>query len=40
VDPRQTSPGTGIPFGSPALAFPIPLNEIGANPNILQNDSY
>jgi hypothetical protein len=40
VDPRQTFTKTGIPFGSPALAFPIPLNEISANPNIEQNDSY
>jgi hypothetical protein len=40
VDPRQTFTAAGIPFGSSALAFPIPLNELSANPNIVQNEGY
>lgn len=40
VDPRQTFDDQGIPFGSPRLALPIPQNEISANPNIIQNESY
>jgi hypothetical protein len=40
VDPGQTFAKTGIPYGSSALAFPIPLNEISANPNVVQNEGY
>lgn len=40
VDPRQTFESTGVAFGSPELALPIPQNEISANPEIIQNDSY
>lgn len=40
VDNRQTFSPTGIPFGSPQLALPIPQTEISANPNAIQNESY
>lgn len=31
---------TGLPFDSDAIAFPIPQDEIDANPNITQNPAY
>lgn len=40
VDPRQTFPDSGIPFGSPELTFPIPNDEVNANPNMVQNTDY
>lgn len=40
VDPRQTFSTSGIAYGSSILAFPIPRNEINANPNIEQNKGY
>lgn len=39
VDPKQSFTAT-IPFGSPVLAFPIPQNELNANPSIIQNLGY
>jgi hypothetical protein len=32
--------GTAIPWNSPRLVFPIPLREINANPNLVQNAGY
>ena len=40
VDSRQTFEGGEVPFGSPLLAFPIPQQELAANPNIVQNEGY
>lgn len=31
---------TGLPYDDPALAFPIPQDEMDANPNITQNPAY
>ena len=40
VDARQTFDEAGIPYGSSALAFPIPQVEISANANVEQNQGY
>lgn len=40
VDPGQTFPNEGIPFGDGKLTFPIPEVERNANPNIVQNKEY
>ncbi len=40
VDPGQTFPDVGIPFGDSRLTFPIPEVEITANPSMVQNDDY
>jgi tetratricopeptide (TPR) repeat protein len=37
IDPLT---GTAIPWNSPRLVFPIPLREINANPNLVQNTGY
>jgi hypothetical protein len=37
IDPLSK---TAIPWNSPRLVFPIPLREINANPNLVQNTGY
>ncbi|NML67466.1 RagB/SusD family nutrient uptake outer membrane protein [Hymenobacter sp. RP-2-7] len=37
IDPTT---GASIPWNSPRLIFPIPLREINANPNLVQNAGY
>jgi hypothetical protein len=34
------SPPTPLAWNSPRLIFPIPLREINANPNLVQNEGY
>ena len=38
VDPAQTFSGTEVALGEPRNAFPIPIAELNANPNMVQND--
>lgn len=40
TDPVSTPVGAAIPWNSPRLVFPIPLREINANPNLVQNAGY
>ncbi|MBX0290783.1 RagB/SusD family nutrient uptake outer membrane protein [Hymenobacter sp. HSC-4F20] len=34
------NPPVTLPYNSPRLIFPIPLREINANPNLVQNEGY
>lgn len=38
VDPAQTFSGSEVVLGEPRNAFPIPIAELNANPNMVQND--
>jgi hypothetical protein len=40
VDPQQSFPDEGIPFGDYRLTFPIPAQELLSNPKCVQNSGY
>jgi starch-binding outer membrane protein, SusD/RagB family len=40
VDPNQSFPDEGIPFGDYRLTFPIPAQELLSNPKCVQNTGY